>query len=185
MDLEGPLTFLSPHRTLRQIIMEPDMRLFAAIAISLLPLTALAETREERVAVAKEYVEMAVAGFDMAALIDTMWAPIVQQVEAGGQTLAPEQIAKIKALYFETFNEPMLTLMREQSATMADVMTLSEITALRDFYATPEGRSVMTKLPQLTAAQQPAIQKLITEKIEGLMPQVLAIINGEDAPKQP
>ncbi len=65
---------------------------------------------------------------------------------------------------------------------MADLMTLAEITALRDFYATPEGRSVMAKLPQLTAAQQPGMMRLINDNMSGLMPQVLAIINGEAPP---
>jgi uncharacterized protein len=75
----------------------------------------------------------------------------------------------------------MFALMRDQSEIMADIMTLAEITALRDFYATPEGKSVMAKLPQLTAAQQPGIIDLVNGRMETLMPEVLAIING-DAP---
>jgi hypothetical protein len=58
-------------------------------------------------------------------------------------------------------------------------MTLAEITALRDFYATPEGKSVMAKLPQLTAAQQPGVMALVNDNMTALMPQVLAIINNE------
>jgi hypothetical protein len=147
-----------------------------------LPLPALAETREERVSAAKEYVELALQGFDMAAMIDTMYQPILQQVAAGGQSLSDEQVAKIRQLYLDAFTEPLTTLMRDQSEIMADMMTLGEITALRDFYATPEGRSVMAKLPQLTAAQQPGMMTLINTTMEGLMPQVLAIVNGEAPP---
>jgi hypothetical protein len=145
----------------------------------LLPLPALAETREERLVAASEYVELALAGFDMAAVIESMYQPILQQVAAGGQTLTDDQVQKIRTLYLDTFTDPMLALMRDQTEIMADLMTLAEITALRDFYATPEGKSVMAKLPQLTAAQQPGVMKLITDNMEGLMPQVLAIINGE------
>jgi hypothetical protein len=151
-------------------------------ALLTLPLPALAETREERVAAAKEYVELALAGFDMSAVIETMYQPILQQVAAGGQTLTEEQVQKIRQLYLDAFTEPMLGLMREQSEIMADIMTLGEITALRDFYATPEGKSVMAKLPRLTAAQQPGVMALVNENMEGLMPQVLAIINGEAPP---
>ncbi len=158
------------------------MRRLILAALIALPLPALAETREERVAVADEYVTMALADFDMAAVVDTMWAPIVQQAEAAGQPVTPEQRDRIKALYAETFTEPMTALMKDQSAIMADVMTLAEITALRDFYATPEGRSVMAKLPQLTAAQQPGVMKLVNDKMTGLMPQVLAILNDEAPP---
>jgi hypothetical protein len=147
-----------------------------------LPLPALAETREERVAAAEEYVELALQGFDMSAIIETMYQPVLQQVAAGGQTLSDAQVAQIRTLYLDTFTDPMTTLMRDQAQIMADLMTLGEITALRDFYATPEGRSVMAKLPQLTAAQQPGVMQLINENMGTLMPQVLAIINGEAPP---
>jgi hypothetical protein len=160
---------------------DPLIRL-SLLALLALPLPALAETRDERVAVATEYVDLALQGFDMAAVIETMYQPILQQVAAGGQTLSEDQIAKIRQLYMDTFTEPMTTLMRDQAQIMADMMTLGEITALRDFYATPEGRSVLAKLPQLTAAQQPGVMALINDKMSGLMPQVLAIINGEAPP---
>jgi hypothetical protein len=148
-------------------------------ALLALPLPAIAETREERVAVATEYVELALQGFDMPAMIETMYQPILQQVAAGGQVLSEAQLAQIRQLYLDTFTGPLSELMRDQSQIMADLMTLAEITALRDFYATPEGRSVMAKLPQLTAAQQPGIIELVNGNMEALMPQVLAIINGE------
>ncbi|MFN3994471.1 MAG: DUF2059 domain-containing protein [Tabrizicola flagellatus] len=151
-------------------------------ALLALPLPALAETREEREVVAAEYVELALQGFDMNALIETMYQPILQQVAAGGQTIDEDQIGKIRQLYLDTFTEPMTRLMRDQAGIMADMFTMAEITALRDFYATPEGRSVMAKLPQLTAAQQPGMMKLINEKMDGLIPQVLAIVNGEAPP---
>ncbi|MBL9072414.1 DUF2059 domain-containing protein [Tabrizicola sp.] len=158
------------------------MRPLLLAALLALPLPALAETRDERVAVASEYVELALQGFDMAAMIETMYQPILQQVAAGGATLTEAQVAQIRQLYLDTFTEPLAKLMRDQAGIMADMMTLAEITALRDFYATPEGRSVMAKLPQLTAAQQPGMMALINDKMTGLMPQVLAIVNGEAPP---
>jgi len=152
---------------------------FVLAALLALPLPALAETREDRVAAAAEYVELALDGFDMAAVIETMYQPILQQVAQGGQTLTEAQVGEIRQLYLDTFTDPMTALMRDQAQIMADIMTLGEITALRDFYATPEGKSVMAKLPQLTAAQQPGVMALVNDQMEGLMPQVLAIINGE------
>jgi hypothetical protein len=148
-------------------------------ALLALPLPAVAETREERVAAAAEYVELALDGFDMSAVIETMYQPLLQQVAAGGQTLTEAQLTEIRQLYLDTFTDPMNALMRDQAQIMADIMTMAEITALRDFYATPEGKSVMAKLPQLTAAQQPGVMALVNDKMTGLMPQVLAIINGE------
>jgi hypothetical protein len=161
------------------------LKSLAFAALLALPLPAFAETREERVAAASEYVDLALQGFDMPKMIETMYQPILQQVAAGGQALSEDQVAKIRQLYLDTFTEPLTKLMHDQSGIMADMMTLAEITALRDFYATPEGRSVMAKLPQLTAAQQPGMVALINDKMTGLMPQVLAIVNGEAPPAAP
>jgi hypothetical protein len=155
---------------------------FTLIALLLTTPAALAETREEREAVAKDYIELALQGFDMAAMIETMYQPVLQQVAAGGVVLTEDQVARVRQLYLDAFTDPLTTLMRDQAGIMADMMTLGEITALRDFYATPEGRSVMAKLPQLTAAQQPGIIALVEGNMADLMPQVLAIINGEAPP---
>ena len=160
------------------------MRRLILAACLILPLPALAETREDRIAVASEYVTMALADFDMGAVIDTMWMPIVEQAEAAGQPVSDDQRARIKALYVQAFTEPMTALMKDQASIMADVMTMAEITALRDFYALPEGRSVMAKLPQLTAAQQPGLMALVNDSIPRIMPDVIAILN-EDAPTAP
>ena len=164
---------------------DDPLKYLAIAALLALPLPVLAETREERVAAASEYVDLALQGFDMSALIETMYQPVLQQVAAGGAKLTEEQVAKIRQLYLDTFTEPLTKLMHDQAGIMADMFTLAEITALRDFYATPEGKSVMAKLPQLTAAQQPGMMALINDKMTGLMPQVLAIVNGEAPPAAP
>lgn len=160
------------------------MKSLLLAAFLAMPLPVVAETREERLAAAKDYVDLALGGFDMAAMIETMYQPILQQVAAGGATLSEAQVERIRKLFLETFTGPLTQLMQDQAGIMADMFTLSEITALRDFYATPEGKSVMAKLPQLTAAQEPGMVSLINEKMRDVMPQVLAIINGE-APPEP
>jgi hypothetical protein len=152
--------------------------LMIAAALALAPFTALAETREERLAVAEEYVALALKDFDMAAIMAAMWGPVVQQAEATGTTVTADQKARLQTLYMDTFAAPMTALMLEQSALMADIMTLGEITALRDFYQTPEGRSVMVKLPQLIQAQQPGVMKLMQDHMPGLMPKVVEVLNG-------
>ncbi len=155
-----------------------------ALALCLaLPLPAHAETREERLVAAAEYVDLALADFDMGVVIASLYQPILDQVVAGGATLTDGQLDQIRKLYLDAFAEPLPALMRDQAGIMADMMTLAEITALRDFYATPEGKSVMAKLPQLTAAQQPALNAFIGQTMQALMPQVLAIVNGEEPPE--
>lgn len=156
---------------------------FLALAVLLaLSPPASAETREERVAAAEAYIDLALADFDMPAMIDMLYLPILEQVAAGGAVLDEAQLARIRALFQDAFADTLPAVMREQAGIMADMFTLAEITALVEFYRTPEGRSVMAKLPQLTAAQQPALNAFIGGKMDELVPQVLAIVNGEEPP---
>jgi hypothetical protein len=114
--------------------------------------------------------------------VASLYQPILDQVAAGGVTLTPEQVEAVRKLYSDSFSDPAGLLMEDQAGIMADLMTLAEIEAIVAFYSTPEGRSVMAKLPQLNAAQQQQMSARIAELTQGLMPQVLAIINGEETP---
>lgn len=158
------------------------MKALILLALLALPLSAEAETREDRLAAARVYIDLALADFDMEAMIGLLYQPILDQVAAGGAVLDAAQQARIHQLFMAAFAEPLPALMRDQAGIMADMFTLAEITALTDFYRTPEGRSVMAKLPQLSAAQQPALNAFIGKTMEALMPQVLAIVNGEAPP---
>lgn len=146
------------------------------VLLSLFPLTAQAETREERLAVADEYVEMVLQSFDMDALINTMYQPVLLAAAKRGSIVSVDEEAEILQLYRDTLTGPMTDLMRAQAPMMADIMTLAEITALRDFYATPEGRSVMAKVPQVIALQQPQVMELINSTMADLKPRLEQII---------
>lgn len=150
--------------------------LLSALALPILALPTLAETREERLAVAEEYVEFTLQGFDVNAMIDTMYQPVLQAAAQHGKDVSADELAQITKLYRDTFTDPLIDIMRAQASIMADMMTLAEIKALRDFYATPEGSSVMTKLPQLVAAQQPMIMTLIEDANTNVLPKIITII---------
>ncbi len=149
--------------------------LFAAL-LALLPFTGLAETRDERIAVAAEYIDLSLQDMDMGAIIATMWTPVVNEVEKSGKVVTDLQRKKLQELYMATFEAPMVTLTRDQATIMADIMSMAELTALRDFYKTPEGRSVMKKLPLLVQAQQPGIMALVEGNLPTLIPQITAIL---------
>lgn len=65
--------------------------------------------------------------------------------------MTPEQLAKIDALYQENYADKMATIMSSQDEIMADTLTLPELEALRDLYASESGRAVMVKLPDILA----------------------------------
>lgn len=152
------------------------MRTLAFALCLTLAQPALAETRDERLSVATEYVEATIADLDMAALIGTMWKPIADQAAAQGTPFNDDQKARLEALYLENFTEPMFEIMRAQADVMADIYTLAEIQALADFYKTEHGRAAMIKLPKLVEAQQPIIIELVQSKIGPMLPQIQGII---------
>ena len=156
------------------------MRSLIFAAALALALPAEADTYEERLAVAKEYVEATMADFDMAKMIRQMWVPVADQVAANGKELTEAQKADIDALYQATFTDPMWDIMRGQDVVMAELLTLEEITAVRDFYMTDNGRSVMMKLPDIFARQQPLIMGMVQETMPAVMPQLMQIIEREE-----
>ena len=153
-------------------------RLATAALLTLATLTpALSETREDRLKLAEEYTAYAMEILDIEAMIRTMWQPFVDQAESQGKTLGEDQIAELDKLYQDTFKEPMMEIMRAQAPIIADLFTYEEISALNDFMRTEAGAAVMTKLPELTAAQQPIILELVQTELPKIMPELLHILN--------
>ena len=151
-----------------------------AISLSILAVGAAMsqDGREARLAVAQEYVSATVEDMDMDRLIEQMWRPVVGQVEQSGKELSEDQIDRIRTLYRHTYTQPMRDIVLDQADIMADLFTLEEITALRDFYASKEGSSVMRKLPDVLARQQPQIMQLMQSTMPTVLPKLGEIIEG-------
>jgi len=137
-----------------------------------------ADTYENRLEVATAYTQQTLADMDFEALIRTMYLPLLDQVRGQGQTVTDAQVAQIHALYMDTMLAPLTTIMEGQSAVMADLFTMEEITALADFYNTPTGRSVMTQLPQLMERLQPQILTFVQGAMPRLIPELQRILGS-------
>lgn len=134
---------------------------------------ALAETREDRLAVAKDYYAQAAEDMDMERMIAQMYEPILPSIEQNiGTPITADQKAQIHTIYMDTFSAPMADLMAKQVEVMADQFTLDELTALNVFYKTPEGRAVMKKMPDVLAALQPEIISMVQTKMQDVMVQL-------------
>ncbi|MGO4907801.1 DUF2059 domain-containing protein [Pseudorhodobacter sp. W20_MBD10_FR17] len=153
-----------------------------AVAFCLLaPLPGFAQDDlEARLAVAKDYTTATVADMDMPHMITQMWKPMVPQIEAStGKPLSDDQLKAIEALYLETFTGPLKEIMTNQYTVMADILTLPQIEALRDFYTSENGRAVMRKMPDIMAAQQPQIMAMMQSTMPVVMPKLQAIVAGQ------
>lgn len=133
--------------------------------------------RAARLTVAQAYVTAAVEDMDIDELVRTMYRPLLVQIRASGQEVTDEQEAEIEALYLEQLRDPMREVMLAQDEIMADLLTLTEIEALYEFYMTPTGRSVMQKLPRIVEAQMPMTMALVEEKMEIIVPRIMEILD--------
>ncbi|MGX0978012.1 hypothetical protein ACSSVY_003750 [Roseovarius sp. MBR-51] len=131
--------------------------------------------REARVAVAKEYVQATMTDTDIQEFIKQLWQPMIQQMAATRQAMTPEQIEQIGQLFSSELTEPLTDVMLQQDEIMADIMTLEELTALRDFYTSEHGGAVMRKMPQLAQIQQPMISAVLQKAMPDMMPKIEAI----------
>lgn len=134
------------------------------------------DARDTRVAAAQRYIAVSMEGMDIAAMVRSMYQPIIDQLTQGGQHLSEAQVAELDALYQANMQEPLRQIMHDQDEVMADLFTLEEIEALTDFYASPVGHSVMMKLPEMLALQQPQIMAMVQGTIPRMMPEIQRII---------
>lgn len=153
---------------------------FAAFVATAQP--ALSETREERLAAARDYVQISMDALDMEAMVATMWAPLATEYETRhGAPLSEAQKDKLQKLYMDNLSGPLKDLMQGQDEIMADLFTLNEINALNSFYSTEEGKSVMVKLPQLMERIQPGIMQLVQGNLVNMLPEIMAILEEPPA----
>jgi|SRR6056297_846211 len=150
------------------------MRVFACACLALcLSFPAHAETdREARLAVARDYVEASMADMDIQDFIRQLWQPMVQQMAANRQELSPAQVSDIEALFSTELTAPLTEVMRRQDEILADLLTLDELIALRDFYMSENGGAVMRKMPRLARAQQPMISSVLQDAMPRMMPRI-------------
>ncbi|WP_294614686.1 DUF2059 domain-containing protein [Roseovarius sp.] len=154
------------------------MRFLIAVAAALclaFPVHAETDTRDARLAVAREYVEASMDGMDIQDFIRQLWTPMIKQMANNRQPMSPEQISQIETLFSDELTGPLTEVMLKQDEIMADLMTLEELTALRDFYTSEHGRSVMEKMPQLAQIQQPMISAVLQKAMPVMMPKIEAI----------
>jgi uncharacterized protein len=141
-----------------------------------LPAPASADTREERLALARSYVSQALADMDVDRIVRQMYAPLLAEAEQRGVSVSAAQKAEIDALYMSRLKQPLIDILLQQDEIMADLLTLEEVKALADFYATPAGRSVMTKMPAVMERQQPQIMAFVQGNMPSMMPEILRIL---------
>ncbi len=142
------------------------------IVASLATAPAQAETQAERLEVAKAYlaVSMKAMNLEKVALISAR--PILNQVRQKQPKLFAEKGTKLRTMIKTVLMESMQTAMANLDQKLAATFTLQELNALKEFFTSEIGRSVMEKMPQYMAAIQPAMQIAIQQSLPKLLAQL-------------
>ena len=115
-------------------------------------------------------------------MMDGMFSPemltSMMEAQAGGQ-IPPEEMEEISRIVSDVLEESRPTMEEAMVTATAETFTLPEIEAQIEFYQSPEGASVMSKMQPFMAAfneeAAPAMQsmqeELMTRISEALQPQ--------------
>jgi hypothetical protein len=155
--------------------------LATAAALLLTPMAHADEaTDAERLAVAQNYIDMTLEDMSAESMARAAAGPVVRQIRLTDPTVTEEQIRQIELLV----GAEMAAINREIVATtapdLAAIMTLEELTALRDFYASDVGRSVMLKMPQYLRAYQPRVMEAMNGRYNQMNAGIIDILNDDE-----
>lgn len=140
--------------------------------------TASDASEEELREAAQRYIE----SDGVQQMMDGMFSPemltSMMEAQAGGQ-IPPEEMEEISRIVSDVLEESRPTMEEAMVTATAETFTLPEIEAQIEFYQSPEGASVMSKMQPFMAAfneeAAPAMQsmqeELMTRISEALQPQ--------------
>ena len=112
------------------------------------------------VAAARHYYNLPALRTGLIAVIDSVNKSMIGMVAQQNPRLTPDQIGKVQQVVSDAMKE-RLTLLQQMSMVVAlDTFTTDEMVALDAFYSSPEGSSVLGKMPRI-AAQMPAMMQTI------------------------
>lgn len=123
---------------------------------------------EKRRAVAADYVKLYLEHADLPGVSFRVMQPMLQQIAKTQPDLWKEKKAQLTGIAVSSFAKALHDALAGLDVEMAKTFTLKELTALRDFYSSPAGRSVMTKMPGFMRKAVPAAMDKAMGKMAGI-----------------
>ena len=140
---------------------------------------ALAQDNAAKLALAREVISALQAD----KMIDGMLAQVKQMAAAqssAGPDATPEQKAKAEKLQSDIMDLTMNAakkMVSQMDQLYADVYSEADLKAMKAFFSSPEGQSMINKQPQLMQRMMPLVEKMQQE----LMPQIQTLTQAAKA----
>ncbi|WP_404424617.1 DUF2059 domain-containing protein [Nibricoccus sp. IMCC34717] len=145
----------------------------ALATLLLLPLVRAEEPNAERLALAREVIHLSQADRMINNLVPQLQQMTSQMAAPMLDKLSPEQRAKVEAAQKKAVElgiEAAKQMISKMDAVYADVYSSDELKAIKSFYSTVEGKSMIEKMPQVMQKMMPLMQQMQAE----LMPKIQA-----------
>lgn len=160
--------------------MKPLKALSLLLAFVALAATSFAQDKSANLALAREVM----AAMKADAMIDGMMAQMKQLAMQSAVVPAeatPEQRQKAEKLQADIMDLSMKsakTMVAQMDQVYADVYSEAELRAMKAFFLSPEGQSMLAKQPQVMGRVVPLMQKMQQE----LMPEIQRLVAASKAP---
>jgi hypothetical protein len=138
------------------------------------------DTEAARIAMAQEYIDMTLEEMTAESMAEAAAGPVVRQIRLTDPTVTEEQIRRIELLVGAEMAAINQEIVATTAPDLAAIMTLEELTALRDFYASDIGRSVMLKMPQYLRAYQPRVMEAMNGRYNAMNAGIIDILNDDE-----
>ncbi len=129
-----------------------------------------------KLALAHEVIGAMQADRSLEAMTGQIKQMVAQQtasfLPAGATEEQKAMVAKLQDEALDLAMEAARGMIQKMDAVYADVYSTEELTAIKTFFTSPEGYSMMAKQPQLMQRMMPLIQQMQSE----LMPKVTALL---------
>ena len=115
------------------------------------------EAFEARRLVAAEYISLANKTMDFTAMAQAVMPPLMASLKKANPDIQADQEKLAQTMIVEHLSKMLADSMQGLDTSMAEAFSLTELEALRDFYASAEGQSVMSKMPAFMSQNMPRI----------------------------
>jgi hypothetical protein len=137
----------------------------------------------EKIAIATKILEKTHAVDNMTSVMDTMIAPMIQNIKRQSPAIPDDQLKLIAGMLTEELHKLVPQAIALNAQVYANHFTLEELNAIEAFYETPLGQKIVTEQPKIVKEVFPiglawgrqAAQEALTRIVDQLRKQGMKI----------
>jgi len=123
----------------------------------------LASHDPKAVAAAQHYYESPAVKAGLVAIMENMNKSMAQVISRQNPNITPQQLDDVKSIVGAALTERLDLLLQMNMLIALDIFTTDELVALDKFYSSPEGTSIISKMPKVAEQLPVVMQKIMPD----------------------